>query len=593
MVGMLVMILAEGAVGQGNGPDRLKRLAASAGEGMPESVIDSVADMPYDLLSSDLDIALDLQRRALAALRVRGAPEREGDVMFQMSTAFYLRGSADSATHYALGAIEAFRSAGASAKECHAQCALAYNMKRRDLKAAFDLMRQGVACLNRLGASEPLAADYNKLGVLHEMTGALDSARYFYTRSLELKEDIGDSLGIPFSMNCIGTVDHMLGDYQSAEEWFKRAMILRERRKDAFGVAEQMLYFGELYEAWGRTDSAIAAYEEALSRTSDLGYPRGRQQALDRLSALYERSGRLQDALSAAHAAAMIKDSLLGVERARVVLDLEQRYRVAEKDRDLRVATAVSESRRLYAWAIGIGSLLLLAIAALWFQRRQGRLRSERDAAVIAEREQGLRAVFEATENERSRLARELHDGIGQQLGGLKHRLEYIRAKHADEQLAEVLAIVDETAGEVRDLAHQMMPRALSRLGLVPALRDLMRSTFEGTGVEATFDHTEIDEHLAPEISTGLYRIAQELLSNIIRHAGASRVDMQLLRNRGMVILMVQDDGIGIGRSPDGRGIGVRSMSHRARALGGTFAIERQEPRGTAATVRIPLKKND
>lgn len=590
MLGVLLAFPVGAALGQQSGAQRLQRIAALAGKGMSAALVDSMASLPYDVLSSDLDGALALLRQACTQARTSTDPERLGDLLLQMSTAHYLQGGADSATHYGLMAIESYRRAGAVSKECHAQCALAYNMKRRDLATSFDLMRQGIGCLERIGATEMLASDYNKFGVLHEMAGALDSARYFYRRSLRLKEEIGDTLGVPFSMNCLGTVEHMLGAYASAEEWFTRALELRRRRGDHFGVAEEMLYFGELYEAWGREESAITAYEDALLRTRDVGYPRGRQQALERLSALYERSGRLPEALSMAREASGLKDSLLDAERARTVLDLEQRYRVAEKDRDLHEAMALSEKRRLLAWVMGIGSLLLLAIGALWFQKRKGTIRAERDAAVIAERERGLRRVFEATEEERSRLARELHDGIGQQLGGLKHRLEHARTRTGTESLAEAVSIVDDTAEEVRSLAHQLMPRALSRLGLVPAIQDLLKRTFEGTPVKAVFEHTGIQDEMTAGMAMGLYRITQELISNVLKHAAANTVDVQLLRNRGHIILIVQDDGMGIGPDPGGQGIGLKSMQDRARALGGTFVIERAGERGTVATVRVPLQ---
>ncbi len=571
---------------------QLHLVLQEARTGMTEALIDTAAALPYEALSGDLDAAIELERLALSSMHARHeAGPRLGDVMLLLSTAHYLRGSADSATHYGLAAVEVFQGIGDDARAGHAQCAIAYNMKRRDLNAAFDLMRRGISTLRGADARWDLAGDYNKFGVLHEMAGALDSARHYYQRSYELKLEVGDSLTVPFSMNCLGTVEHMRGDFLSAEQWFTRALNMRNRRGDAFGVAEEMLYFGELYEAWGRADQAIAAYEDALFRTEQVGYPRGRQQAYDRLSALYEQAGRLPEALASARSAAQLKDSLLEAERARAVLDLEQRYRVSEKDRDLLAARAEAQQRRLIAWATGIGALLVLAIGALWLQRRQSRLRSERDAAVIAEREQGLKAVFDATEKERARLARDLHDGIGQQLGGLKHRLEHLRGAHADARLDASIAIVDETAIEVRGLAHQLMPRSLSRLGLLPAMQDLVHRTFEGSPVKAAFDHVGIDDELPTDAATGIYRIAQELISNVLRHAHATTIDVQLLRNKGHLVLLVQDDGVGIPEKLAAEGLGMRSMADRARALGGTFAIERTGERGTLATVRIPLHR--
>jgi signal transduction histidine kinase len=224
---------------------------------------------------------------------------------------------------------------------------------------------------------------------------------------------------------------------------------------------------------------------------------------------------------------------------------------------------------------------------------RRRKERAERDAMVIKEREAGLKAMFEATENERGRLARELHDGIGQQLGGLKHRLESLKDRIPEgvpPTLVDAIGIVDDTSREVRDLAHQMMPKALERLGLVPALEELLRRAFEGTPVRYALEHHRVPEDLPVELATGLYRIVQELINNTIKHAQAERVDVQLLRNKSTLVLLVEDDGVGVRTDMKRNGIGLMNISDRARSLGGTFALENAGDKGTVATVRIPLQ---
>src|SRR5690606_5627321 len=120
-------------------------------------------------------------------------------------------------------------------------------------------------------------------------------------------------------------------------------------------------------------------------------------------------------------------------------------------------------------------------------------------------------------------------------------------------------------------------------------LEELLRRVFEGTDVYYEFEHHRVPDDLPPELATGLYRIAQELISNVIKHARATRVDMQLLRNKDTLVLLVEDDGVGPRDEVQGNGIGLMSISDRTRAMGGTFALERAGAKGTVATVRIPL----
>ncbi|MBL0129508.1 MAG: sensor histidine kinase [Flavobacteriales bacterium] len=568
---------------------RIRSLERASRMGLTEALVDSIVHLPYDVMSSDLDKAILLQHRVLSHLHEAPASSRRGLALEVLSKAHYLRGAYDSATYYGLEAIEEFRTAGDRIGEGSAQCGLAYGMKRRDLGTAFDLMRQGIRSLEVSDAKLLLASNYNNFGVLFEMRGDLDSAYHFYERSLSLKREVGDSLGVPFSMNCLGTVEHMRGNFEASEEWFNQAMQARQARNDAFGVAEEYIYFGELYEAWGRTTDAISAYEQALAATTRLAYPSGRQQALERLSVLHEQNGSVALALQFARSASALKDSLLTAERERAVMELEQKYRAAEKDRSIATLNERAARRQFIIWLVVVVLVLVVVLGVLVHQLRQRKLREEKDAGIIREREAGLKAVFKATEEERKRLSRELHDGVGQQLGGIKHRLEHARSSGSDLLLPEVITMLDGTAKEVRDLAHQLMPKALSHVGPVPALRDLVAKAFAGTQVLAEFGSHGIPEEMRPELATGLYRITQELLNNIMKHAKADRVDVQLFRNKDHIVLMVQDDGVGFERKGSTQGIGLPGMSDRARALGGNFVLETSAGKGTLATVRVPL----
>lgn len=576
------------AMAQAQGEGRIRTIEAATRGPLTDAWVDSIVLLPYDVMSSDLATAITLQHRALTHLRGRRANVQKGMAMELLHKAHYLLGAYDSATYHALNAIDVYRTIGDKAREGGAQCAMAYNMKRRDLAAAFEIMRQGLSKLDEADARKDLASYTNSFGVLFEMRGDLDSAYYFYDRSLRLKREVGDSLGIPFSMNCLGTVEHMRGNFIESERWFAQAMEERRSRGDAFGVAEEHLYFGELYEAWGRRREAIAAYEEALTATTAVDYPRGRQQSLERLSVLYEAGGETARALLAARAAMALKDSLLNAERERTVAELDRRYRVAEKDRAIAQLKERAAQRQLVIWAAAIALVFVVVSGMFFHQWRQQRLRAERDAAIIKEREAGLRAVFTATEEERKRLARELHDGVGQQLGGIKHRLEHMRTSTAAEALPDVIGLLDGAAREVRELAHQLMPKALSRLGLVPALSDLVRSSFQGTDIHGNFDAHGVPDELRPELAMAIYRISQEAIGNIIKHSRASTVDIQLIRNKEHLVLVVHDDGVGMDalRSPEGLGLG--GMADRARTAGGSFVIEGGD--GTTITVRAPIE---
>jgi two-component system sensor histidine kinase UhpB len=246
---------------------------------------------------------------------------------------------------------------------------------------------------------------------------------------------------------------------------------------------------------------------------------------------------------------------------------------------------------------------LVLDVNALWD-------RMEADAITIQEKtEQAERLaaqVIMAQEEERRRVARELHDEAGQALTaviiGLERGLASMPETYASDLpvqprqlISNLRDLAAQTLDEVRKLALELRPSVLDDLGLVAALRQYVRSTEERSGLAAQltvvgFDEAS-DERLPPQVETALFRIAQEALTNAIRHARATTVQVRLRRTDASAALEVRDDGVGLGATPTpaGEHLGKFGMRERARLLGGTFVATPVSPRGTLVQVNVPL----
>jgi signal transduction histidine kinase len=554
------------------------------------SFVDSVLAVPYDDLVGELNTSYALLHRALPMARKSGERTAEGRLYGKLSTVHHLLNQLDSATYYGLRSVDIFREEGERVLLGQALCGLGHSVKRTDLQQAYLYYRQGLPLLEAEEAWTELSACYDNFGSVHELGQDRDSALYYYRKALALKEQQRDSIGIPYSLNKIAVALLPQGRFEEALVLMQRADTIRHAINDRMGLADQPVYFGDLYQAWGRYPEAIAQFNIGIERSVAVAFPYLRQYSYERIAECQEALGDHRAALAATKRATQVRDSIQSENTTRTILELKERFNAAEKDRAIALLNERAARRQLYIWISLIALVLVVVSGLLFHQVKQRRLRAERDAAIIAERDAGLKAVFDATENERRRLAAELHDGIGQQLGGLKHRLESIKSGNGmAAPLEEVIHIVDDTSREVRDLAHQMMPKALSRVGLVPALQEMLQRSFHGTGVQCAFDHFGVEAELRPELSTGLYRIAQELVGNILKHAQATQVDVQLLRNKEHLVLLVQDNGKGYA-SGTSSGIGLRNITDRARSLGGTFTISGTAQQGTEASVRVPIQ---
>jgi signal transduction histidine kinase len=214
---------------------------------------------------------------------------------------------------------------------------------------------------------------------------------------------------------------------------------------------------------------------------------------------------------------------------------------------------------------------------------------------------EGLRRSLEAAERERSRWARELHDQTLQDLAGLKVLLSGARRAKEREQVDRILeqAIEHVQLGvdALRVLVTELRPAALDELGTAPALRGLIDRTAATAGlqieleVDLAYEEGRADARHAPELESAMYRLVQEALTNVVKHAGASRVMVAVIEDDGTVQLSVTDDGAGFQTDAASEGFGLIGMRERVTLLGGELEFDSQFGVGTTVAARIPVQR--
>ena len=206
-------------------------------------------------------------------------------------------------------------------------------------------------------------------------------------------------------------------------------------------------------------------------------------------------------------------------------------------------------------------------------------------------RESGRRAVS-AQEQERRRVALELHDEVGQLLTGVVLGLDGLAATvPADvrDRVGPLQDMVRDGADQVREIARGLRPESLEELGLRSALVGLTTGVADRSGLQVVRDIDTALPELSAETELVIYRVAQEALTNVVRHAGARRVEVALLHRDGELELRVSDDGTGIPPGAPGAGRGIAGMRERALYSGGALTVSPGPDRGTAVTLRVPV----
>jgi len=210
--------------------------------------------------------------------------------------------------------------------------------------------------------------------------------------------------------------------------------------------------------------------------------------------------------------------------------------------------------------------------------------------------------AIQAQEDERRRIARELHDETGQSLNALIFGLKTaeVSLKSDPAQAATLIGRLKSAAGdtvrELQSVIYDLRPSLLDDLGLIPALRWFAEARLEPQGIQVKWDIQGSEQRLTPEIETALFRIAQEALTNISKYAQATKVDMNLNFMKDRVILEIHDDGKGFDaesmlayRTEDGRGLGLLGMRERTELLSGYFNATSIPGRGTTIHAELPV----
>lgn len=211
-----------------------------------------------------------------------------------------------------------------------------------------------------------------------------------------------------------------------------------------------------------------------------------------------------------------------------------------------------------------------------------------------------VQSIIETQENERRRIALEIHDGIAPQMSSSVHHLETIISKleeNNSEVAKELQTIVEnsnDVADEIRAVSHSLMPRVLLDYGIVAALQGLVNRINSGSKCSVEFIHSFTGESVEQAVELHLYRITQELLNNAVKHANAKTIFVQMVKTDRHLTLMIEDNGEGFNLKEliNSDGIGLNNIEMRVKVLGGELSIDSAPGRGTVITIEVPVDEN-
>lgn len=468
---------------------------------------------------------------------------------------------------------------------------------------ALEYYKKANAIAIDLGYKRAIVMTYNNIGTIYEAKSDYDNAvKYFdltYEKAIEFEVISGQAI----ALSNLGEIYGMKGEDQKARIYFKKALAIDYKTKDKFGQTISMMNIAGTFFKSGPSDSALSYLAKAEMNAKALNAKQQLISIYNGISDTYENIGDYRNALKARGLFAKYQDSLYNETKAKQLVDAETKYAALKKDQEIEnlkneQVIAEAKQKQYQSERIAWISLFVMGMITLYYLYKRYRLKQTQEFSkkLLLQKESYLKAIVETQEEERKRIAKDLHDGVGQSLSGIKLAMVSIVTSmpeaYSNEKykLTELSQIVDNTCIEVRSISHQMMPRLLQEDGLIPSIADMLDKSFKLSDIKYNFEHFGMERRLKENIEIGVYRICQELINNIIKHSGATNVNVQLFRNGKIMVLLVEDNGKGFEfQNKKENGIGLLNISSRVETIHGEFNLEPSPHSGTLATIRIPI----
>ena len=457
---------------------------------------------------------------------------------------------------------------------------------------------QSVASLRKADNPVLLAMAISNLGMNYSNLRNFDSALLCYQEALALSQQAGDKYIESAAYLNIGDTYLKSFQFNKTGEYYKKALLLS---KELGSFASQTIAYRGLayYYLSSREYNLAQQYADSSLRLAEQLHSKSEMhKTYTLLSNLAMSKEDLKQSEWYAMKATEMADSLLNETIQKNTVEMEKKYETALKDKQilLQKADILNKTTWNYLLIGGAVTMLLLFLLSYGNYKHRQKLQQQRISELETEKQlAATEAVLKGEDQERTRLAKDLHDGLGGMLSGIKYSFSTMKGNLVmtpENALAfeRSMDMLDSSIREMRRVAHNMMPEALIKFGLDTALKDFCKDVNQSGALKVAYQSIGIDGlELEQTKAITIYRIVQELLNNTMKHAAATQALVQVIRNNGLITVTVEDDGKGFNSAilKQSKGIGWSNIQNRVEFLNGKWDVHSEPGQGTSVHIEM------
>jgi signal transduction histidine kinase len=412
--------------------------------------------------------------------------------------------------------------------------------------------------------------------------------------------------------NSLGIYHQIMGNNDLALQYFFELLTIGEQTQKKEVIAITKLSIATIYEKDNNNKLAIQFATSASKLAKEISRFNTYWACEELLSTLYEKQNQPKLALHHYKKFITTRDSIENkintekIVKAEMTFEFEKKELIAKAKQDKAKVIALQElnKQKLIRNSFAGFSILIVILSIIIVLNYKKRAKISKALAqkseelyqqkavelIKNEQVKSMRNYIKGEENERSRIASELHDGIGGSLSAIKLKLSKIAEEDENEKIEKVIKNVDVLYHDVRSISHNLITPQLKNSIFIEVINNLVNDIKEATSLEITLEYLEEDKInlLSEEIQVTVYRIIQELLKNSIAHSNGTKIEINVTKFEHELNLVIEDNGAGFDTSKKKLGIGLRNLEARTKALGGKLIIDSVIGRGSAFNITIP-----
>ncbi|RXK62755.1 tetratricopeptide repeat protein [Lacibacter luteus] len=469
--------------------------------------------------------------------------------------------------------------------------------KTRDLKRASFFYDRAHDIFRQLNDSSGMQMIMNESGVVFEYQGNYAEAIRRYNNALQIATRLKDEGGKAWSYNFLAGVYVLQSKFNIAEDYHLRALGIREKLKDTFALAMSYIDMGVMYSTWGKYERAVYYLDICSGFAERMHYKELLSNVYAEQSRIANVTGDYKKALDYYTWHTQLKDSLFNAQKNRQVEELSTLYETNKKEQQIEVQQLTIKKRNQQIFLILLFAALATVVTYLFYNRYRWKQQVKLQQEILKQQELATSLVLEAEEKERSRIAKDLHDGVGQMMSAARMNLSSfyndlsLPDTEQNKSLKNIIQLVDESCKEVRAVSHSMTPAALLSKGLPQTLEEIA-SRISTNDFALHFYSEGFNDRPDSNTETILFRVIQECINNAIKHAQATTLDISLIKDHDGISVTIEDNGKGFTYNPAKatEGIGLNNIHSRIQFLKGSIDIDSAPGRGTLIAIHIPTE---